>query len=84
LQLSAVAGPRICRSLCSRLCAYAGPAAKQPAKPNFRSASPRLAVPHAQPVAHAGLRENMRGRFRPGFDLLPELAHIDPQILHVA
>ena len=63
---------------------YAGPAAKQRVKPNFRSASPRPAVLNAQPVAHASLREDVRGRLRPGFDLLPELAHIDPQILYVA
>ena len=40
-------------------------------------------IGRAQPIADAGLGENVLRLFGIGFDLLPQLAHIDPQILGV-
>ena len=47
-----------------------------------RNAAVRL-VGRTQPIADAGLGENVLRLFGIGFDLLPQLAHIDPQILRV-
>ena len=37
----------------------------------------------AQPIAYTGFGENILRPFGIGFDLLPELAHVDAQILRV-